>query len=132
MPFFPSKWIYLFPDGEPRTICNQTYFAANSGEDDSIYFIVDDVEWEVLFPHHPRVMVEYVCKQTDFPDTQVYNVEIQVDFTPQFYTRKVLATSPEAAARIADDSPLEPHEEGKLAANIEIAGWEVEGMEGDE
>lgn len=129
---FPSKWTYIFPDGEYRVLCNQTYFAANSGEDDSIYFIVDDVEWELLFPHHPRVMVEYVCKQTEFPETQTYRVEVQVDFTPQFYIREITATNPEAAQIIAERLMLEPHEEEDLAASIEIAGWEVEGLEGEE
>ena len=26
---FPKRWIYLFPDGEYRLLCNQTYLAAN-------------------------------------------------------------------------------------------------------
>ncbi len=100
---YPRRWSYQFPDGEYRVLCNQTYFAANNGEDDDIYFIVEDAEWALLFPHHPRVMVEHVCKLTDFPDTQTYRVEIQVDFTPQFYVREITATSPEAAQRIAEN-----------------------------
>jgi hypothetical protein len=129
---YPRRWSYQFPDGEYRVLCNQTYFAANNGEDDDIYFIVEDAEWALLFPHHPRVMVEHVCKLTDFPDTQTYRVEIQVDFTPQFYVREITATSPEAAQRIAENVPLEPHEQDDLVASVEIAGWEVEGMEGEE
>ena len=132
MQFTPQKWTFQFPDGEYRTLCNQSYFAAYSGEDDSIYFVVEDSEWNALIPHHPSFMVEHVCKLTDFPSTLTFYVEVQVDFTPQFYTRKITATDAAAAMRIAEDSPLKPHEEDDLVNGLEVAGWQVEGMEGEE
>ena len=132
MSFFPSKWTYLFPDGEYRILCNKTYIELNPNEDGNVYFIVDDIEWELLFPHHPKLMVDYVCKQTDFPNVQTFTVEIQIDFTPQFYTRKIQATSPEAAERIAMDTALEPHEQDDIIASVEVAEWQVEGIEGEE
>jgi hypothetical protein len=129
---FSSKCSYQFPDGLYRTLCNQSYFAANSGEDDSIYFVLEDFDWDALFPHHPQLMVDYVCQQTDFPKTSTFQVEVQVDFTPQFYTRKITATSIDAAIQIAEDSPLQPKEEDDLVNGLEVAGWQVERMEGEE
>jgi len=134
----PQKWSYQFPDGLYRTLCNQAYFAAyigeddSRGEDDSIYFVVENSEWNALFPHHPRLMVDYICQQTDFPKTQTFFVKVQVDFTPQFYTRRITATDADAAMRIAHDSPLQPQEEDDLVNGLEVACWQVEGMEGEE
>ena len=117
----------IFPNGLTYRIANKLY-SAKFPDDPRVYYTVMNRELANLSDYE---LTRLVCRETDIEFSE-YSVEVQVDMSSFFMTRKVLAQSEETAFQLAEELPLSDDEQETASFNFEVCGITSEGIEGED